>query len=72
MRAYELPVVLTPDGKLELPEKLRKLLPREGTARMIVLVPDPDDASENQAWAQLTADQFSAGYAAADAVYDRP
>jgi hypothetical protein len=33
---------------------------------------DPADADEQNAWERLSADQFLSGYAAADAVYDRP
>jgi hypothetical protein len=72
MKAYELPAKMTPEGNLELPESLRRLLPASRAARVIVLIPDPTDADESQAWERLTADQFCSGYAAADAVYDRP
>jgi len=72
MKAYELPAKITPEGNLELPERLRRLLPAGRAARVIVLIPDPADADEQNAWERLTADQFCSGYAAADAVYDRP
>jgi len=72
MKAYELPAKITPEGNLELPERLRRLLPAGRAARVIVLISDPADADEQNAWEQLTADQFCAGYSAADAVYDRP
>jgi len=72
MKAYELPAKITPEGNLELPERLRRMLPAGKTARVIVLVPDPSDVDEQSAWEDLTANQFLSGYAAADAVYDRP
>ena len=72
MRAYELPARITAEGNIELPESSRKLLPAGKSAKVIVLVPDPSDIAEQRAWDRLTAEQFSAGYAAADAVYDRP
>jgi hypothetical protein len=72
MKAYELPAKITPDGNLELPERLRRLLPAVKAARVIVLVPDAADSDEQAAWEPLTADQFLSGYAAADAVYDQP
>jgi hypothetical protein len=72
MRAFELPAKITPDGNLELPERLRRMLPAGKPARVIVLVADPSDAEEQTAWERLTADQFLGGYAAADAVYDQP
>ena len=71
MKAFELSAKLTPDGNLELPEAVRKLLPAGKPARVIVLVPDAADADEQSAWDQLTAQQFLAGYAETDAVYDR-
>ena len=72
MRAYELPAKLTPEGNIELPDAVRRLLPTSKAARVIVLTPEPVDAEEQSAWQRLTADQFCSGYAAADAVYDRP
>ncbi len=72
MKAYELPVRLTPEGNLELPDAVRNLLPAGRPARIIVLIPDPDDAGEQRAWEDMTREQFLAGYVAADAVYDRP
>jgi hypothetical protein len=72
MRAYELPAKMTPEGNLELPDVVRRLLPTSKAARVIVLIPESDDAEEQGAWQRLTADQFCSGYAAADAVYDRP
>ncbi|MCX6843142.1 MAG: hypothetical protein NTX53_12760 [candidate division WOR-3 bacterium] len=72
MKAYELPAKITPEGNLEPPERLRRLLPAGKAARVIVLIPDPADADEQNVWERLTAVQFCSGYAAADAVYDRP
>ncbi len=72
MKAYESPAKITAEGNLEIPERLRRTLPAGKTARVIVLVPDPSDADEQSAWDSLTTDQFLSGYAAADAVYDRP
>jgi hypothetical protein len=72
VKAYELPAKTTPDGNIELPEALRRLVQASKSARVLVLIPDPNDADEQSAWERLTADQFCAGYSAADAVYDRP
>jgi hypothetical protein len=38
---------------------------------MIILVPEPTDLEEQEAWSRLTAEQFLAGYSEADAIYDR-
>lgn len=71
MKAYELPIKVTPEGKLELPETLSALLPREQVVRVIILVPEPTDAEEQIAWSRLTVEQFFAGYSEADSIYDR-
>lgn len=72
MRAYELPAKIAPDGRLELPEAVTRLLPAGRIARVIILVPDPDDSEEQAIWYRATAEHFAAGYADADAVYDKP
>ncbi len=72
MKAYELPARITPDGNLDVPERLRRMLPAGKAARVIVLVPDAADTDGAAAWERLTADQFLSGYAVTDAVYDQP
>lgn len=71
MRAYEFPIKVTPDGKLELPGALLKLLPDNQVVRVIILISEPTDKEEQAAWSRLTVEQFFAGYSEADAVYDR-
>ena len=71
MKAYEIPVEVTKEGKIELPDPLLELLPREQLVRMIILIPEPTDAEEQGAWSRLTAEQFLAGYDEADSIYDR-
>ncbi|MCL0029395.1 hypothetical protein M1N19_00265 [Dehalococcoidia bacterium] len=70
MKAYELPVKVTHEGKLELPETLPTLLPHDQVIRMIILIPEPTDSEEPTAWVRLTAEQFFAGYSKADSIYD--
>jgi hypothetical protein len=70
MKAYELPVKVTPEGELELPETLLALLPRDQIIRVIILIPELTDSKEQYAWARLTAEQFLAGYSEADSIYD--
>lgn len=70
MKAYELPVKVTPEGELELPETLRTLLPRDQVIRLIILIPEPSGSKEQDAWARLTAEQFLEGYSEADSIYD--
>jgi hypothetical protein len=70
MRAYEYPVKVTSEGKLELPDALRdKLLPNQ-VVRIIVLINEPVDSEAKPDWPKLTAEQFLAGYSEADAAYD--
>ena len=71
MKAYELPIKVTPEGKLELPDALMKLLPANQVVRVIILVSEPTDMEEQTAWSRLTAEQFFAGYSETDAVYDK-
>ena len=70
MKAYELPVKVTSEGELELPETLLALLPRDQVIRVIILIPEPTDSETQAAWARLTAEQFFAGYSEADSIYD--
>lgn len=70
MKAYELQVKVTPEGKLELPETLCTLLPPDQVIRLIILVPEPTDSKEQDVWARLTAEQFLEGYSEADSIYD--
>ena len=71
MKAYEFPIKVTPEGRLELPDALLKLLPSNQVVRVIILISEPTDMEEQAAWSRLTAEQFFAGYSEADAVYDR-
>jgi len=71
MRAYEFPVRVTPEGKLELPDALLKLLPSNQIVRVIILINEPVDMKAQAAWSRLTAEQFFAGHTEADAIYDR-
>ena len=46
-------------------------IPLAEDAPVLVIIPGPEDAPEAESgWPQLTASQFLAGYAEADAVYD--
>lgn len=71
MKAYEFPIKVTPEGRLELPDALSKLLPSNQMVGVIILIGEPTDMEEQAAWSRLTAEQFFAGYSEADAVYDR-
>lgn len=71
MKAYEFPVKVTSEGKLELPDTLREVLPSNQVVRAIILISEPTDSSEQIAWSHITAEQFFNGYSQADAVYDK-
>lgn len=71
MKAYEFPIRLTPEGGLELPVPLKKLLHGNRSVRVIILVDEPADAEEQADWSQLTTSQFLQGYSSADSIYDR-
>ena len=70
MKAYEIPVKVTKEGRIELPDALLELLPHEQVVRVIFLVPEPTDSEEHAAWSRLTAEQFLVGYSQADSIYD--
>ena len=70
MKAYEIPLKVTAEGRIELPDALLALLRHGQTVRAIILVPEPGDHEKDGEWSQLTAAQFLAGYSEADAIYD--
>jgi hypothetical protein len=71
MKAYEIPVKVAAEGKMELPDALLAVLPRNQTVRVIILVPESADREEDTAWSRLATEQFLAGYSETDSVYDR-
>jgi hypothetical protein len=71
MKAYEIPVRVTEEGNIELPEALLASLPRRQTLRVIILVPEPADQEEDAAWSNVAAAQFLAGYSKTDSIYDK-
>lgn len=72
MKAYEFPAHITTDGKLELPDMELPRALNNQAVRVIVLVSETENASEQTEWGNLTATQFLAGYDAIDAIYDEP
>lgn len=71
MKAYEIPIKVTKEGKIEPLDALLELLPRDQVVRMIILIPDLTDTEEQLAWSRLAEEQFFAGYSEADSIYDR-
>ena len=70
IKAYERPLKVTDDGKLELPADLVAELPPGEFLRVIILVPESSGSNRDDAQRRLTAEQFAAGYAESDAIYD--
>ena len=70
MRAYEYPVKVSSEGKLELPDALLKVLPPNQVVRVIILMNETTDTEGEMAWSRMTAEQFLAGYNESDAAYD--
>lgn len=71
VKAYEIPVKVTREGRIELPDALLELLPREQIVRLIILIPEPKNSEEHEGWSRLTVEQFFAGYREVDSIYDR-
>jgi hypothetical protein len=67
MKALEFRATPNPEGTLSLPKEVAAQLPVGQPVRILVLV---EDADEEQDWSRLTAEQFLAGYAPEDAIYD--
>jgi len=70
MKAYEFPVKVSAEGKIEIPAPVSHLIPRGGIVRIILLVPESEDSYEQKQWNYLTAKEFLAGYAESDSIYD--
>jgi hypothetical protein len=66
MKTLEFETTLTNDLSLKVPAAVAAQIPKEGNVRVIILLPDDEDAD----WRRLAADQFLAGYTEADAIYD--
>ena len=69
MQIYEVPIEITSEGKLELPEILLERMKRGQKVRLIAFLDEFEGEDDNE-WANLTAEQFLAGYGDADSIYD--
>lgn len=68
MKALEFKGQVSADGKVTLPDEIRRMVPPGTTVRVLILI--PEEAQEEAAWQRLTVGEFLAGYEEADAVYD--
>ncbi len=69
MQVYEVPIEITSEGKLELPEILLERMKRGQNVRLIAFLDEFEGEDDNE-WANLTAEQFFAGYGDTDYIYD--
>lgn len=67
MRALEFVTRLDENSTLEVPSEVLDQIRQGQAIRVILLVPEANDEEE---WATLTAEQFLAGYAESDSIYD--
>jgi hypothetical protein len=67
MKTLEFEASLNPDSTLRVPQEIAAQLQPDQPVRVIVLIPD---AAEEHDWSRMTAEQFLAGYADSDAIYD--
>lgn len=70
VKAYECPVKVTADGKLEIPDYLIDLLPPGEIVRLLILVDEHSNEHTASAWSRATAEQFFSGYDDSDSMYD--
>jgi hypothetical protein len=66
MKAYELFLPIKEDGSFEIPARLRNVLKREETVRILILTAEQDDKD----WKEFAAREFIKGYDDTDSVYD--
>lgn len=69
MKAYESSAKITSKG-LEIPDWLLEILPSNQEVKVIILINEQTDHSEQAYWSKLTAEQFLNGYEQSDAIYD--
>ncbi len=71
MRAYEFPAQVTTEGKIELPNTVLQQLPHNQQVKVIILVNEPsEDSEDDKAWHRLAVKQLLKGYSEEDAIYD--
>ena len=66
MKTVEFQSELTADARLRVPEEIATQIPKDETLRVIVVLPDGEEPN----WGRATAEQFLAGYAESDSIYD--
>jgi hypothetical protein len=67
MNQFEFQSCVNEDSTVSLPAEIAAQLTPTQTVHVLLLVPGPD---EDVQWSKLTTEQFLAGYAESDAIYD--
>jgi bifunctional DNA-binding transcriptional regulator/antitoxin component of YhaV-PrlF toxin-antitoxin module len=70
MKAYEFPLSIDREGKITIPEELRKVLPKNEEIRCIALVQETEDKKFRSAMNDLSQQEFSYHFPPNEAVYD--
>ena len=71
MKAFEFPGHMMSDGRLAFPDDVRNALTANRIVRVLLLVDEPEDAGEDEAWSRVAARQLPTQYGKADDIYDR-
>ncbi len=71
MRAIEFPAKMSSEKTIVLPDDIAKDIPADTELRVMILMKDyDDDRAEEEAWNRLGIEQFFAGDAPEDSIYD--
>lgn len=67
MEAYEFPVKISSDRKIEIPDKYKKNISPNQEVNVIILIKDETEED----WNNLTLKEFFEGYNEKDSIYDK-
>ncbi len=67
MEAFEFPVKISKDKRIDIPDKYKKNLLPDQEVKVIILI--KDEAEED--WNRLTLREFFEGYDSKDSLYDK-
>ncbi len=67
MEAYEFPVKISSDRKIEIPDKYKNNISPNQEVNVIILIKDETEED----WNNLTSKEFFEGYNEKDSIYDK-
>lgn len=67
MEAYEFPVKISSDRKIEIPDKYKNNISPNQEVNVIILIKDETEED----WNNLTLKEFFEGYSEKDSIYDK-